>query len=226
MSEIAALIPALDCEATIGALVRGTREHVPLVVVVDDGSSDRTADAAKAAGAEVIRLPANRGKGAALLAGMSALQERGVEHVLTLDADGQHLPGDIPRLLGASAAEPGALVLGARQHPPGSLARIRVFGNRFANRWVWIACGRSLADTQSGFRVYPLRATLALGCRAERFAFETEAVIRAERAGIPIRCVPVRVWNPPPAERISHFRGFSDTVRIVFTVIALILRIW
>jgi len=226
VSEIAALIPALDCEATIGALVRGTREHVPLVVVVDDGSSDRTADAAKAAGAEVIRLPANRGKGAALRAGMSALQERGVEHVLTLDADGQHLPGDIPRLLGASAAEPGALVLGARQHPPGSLARIRVFGNRFANRWVWIACGRSLADTQSGFRVYPLRATLALGCRAERFAFETEAVIRAERAGIPIRCVPVRVWNPPPAERISHFRGFSDTVRIVFTVIALILRIW
>src|SRR5262249_10203673 len=160
----------------IGALVRGTREHVPLVVVVDDGSSDRTADAAKAAGAEVIRLPANRGKGAALLAGMSALQERGVEHGLTLDAAGQHPPGDVPPLLGASAAEPGALVLGARQHPPGSLARIRVFGNRFANRWVWIACGRSLADTQSGFRVYPLRATLALGCRAERFAFETEAV--------------------------------------------------
>jgi len=226
VTETAALIPALDCEATIGAVVRGTREHVALVLVVDDGSADRTADAAKAAGAEVVRLPANRGKGAALRAGMHALRERGASHVLTLDGDGQHLPEDIPRLLRASAAEPRALVLGARQHEPGSLAPIRVFGNRFANRWVKIACGQTFEDTQSGLRVYPLDDTLALGCRAQRFAFETEAVIRAVRAGIAIRSVPVRVYNPPPAERTSHFRGFSDTVRIVFTVIGLLLRIW
>ena len=225
MAEVAALIPALDCEATIGAVVRGTLAHLPLVLVVDDGSSDRTADAAKAAGAEVLRLPANRGKGAALASGLRALREWGATHALTLDGDGQHLPGDVPTLLRASAEAPRALVLGARQHEPGRLARVRAFGNRLANRWVRIACGAVLEDTQSGFRVYPIDATLALGCRARRFAFETEVVIQAVRAGLPIRSVPVRVWNPPPGERTSHFRGFSDTLRIVLTVIGLLLRI-
>jgi glycosyltransferase involved in cell wall biosynthesis len=225
VADVAALIPALDCEATIGAVVRGTLAHVPRVLVVDDGSGDRTADAAKAAGAEVLRWPANRGKGAALRAGLRALHERGATHALSLDGDGQHLPDDIPALLRASAEAPRALVLGARQHEPGSLAPIRAFGNRFANRWVKIACGAELEDTQSGFRVYPIEETLALGCRAKRFAFETEVVIRAVRAGLPIRSVPVRVWNPPPGERVSHFRGFSDSVRIVFTVIGLLLRV-
>ena len=226
MAELAALIPALDCEGTIQAVVQATRPFVPRVLVVDDGSSDRTADAAKAAGAEVLRQPANRGKGAALRAGMRALLRDGVTHVVTLDGDGQHLPEDIPRLLAASAAEPGALVMGARQHEPGSLAPIRAFGNRYANRWVRIACGREFEDTQSGFRVYPVAATLALGCRADRFAFETEVVIRAVRAGLPVRSVPVRVYNPPIEERTSHFHGVKDTTRIVFTVIALLLRIW
>ena len=225
MAELAALIPALDCEATIGAVVRGTLSHVPLVLVVDDGSGDRTADAAKAAGAEVLRQPENRGKGAALRAGMRALRERGATHALSLDGDGQHLPEEIPLLLRAPAETPRALVLGARQHEPGSLAPIRVFGNRFANRWVRIACGQALEDTQSGFRIYPIDETLALGCRANRFAFETEVVIRAARAGVGVRSVPVRVWNPPVGERTSHFRGFSDTVRIVLTVIGLLLRI-
>lgn len=225
MSELAALIPALDCETTIQAVVRGTRRHVPRVLVVDDGSSDRTADAAKAAGAEVLRQPVNRGKGAALRAGMQALREAGVTHVLTLDGDGQHLPEDIPRLVAASAAEPEALLLGARQHEPGSSSPIRRFGNRFANRWVEIACGRAFEDTQSGFRVYPVDATLALGCRAGRFAFETEVLIRAVRAGLAVRSLPVRVYNPPMHERVSHYHGFSDTVRIVLTVVRLLLHI-
>lgn len=226
MLAVAVLIPALDCETTLAEVVRGARAHVAQVLVVDDGSHDGTAQVAAAAGAEVLRHAANRGKGAALRDGMRALLERGATHAITLDGDGQHLPGDIPALLRAIAANPDALVLGARQHPPDSLAKIRAFGNRFANRWVEIACGASLEDTQSGFRAYPLRATLALGCRADRFAFETEVIIRAVRAGIAIRSVPVRVWNPPAAERISHFRGVRDTVRIVLTVVALILHLW
>lgn len=220
------LIPALDCEATVGEVVRGARPHVSRVLVIDDGSRDATAGAAKAAGAEVVRYAATRGKGAALRTGMRILLERGATHALTMDGDGQHLASELPALLRAAAADPHALVLGARRNEPGSLAPIRVFGNRFANRWVRIACGAVLDDTQSGLRIYPLRETLALGCRSDRFAFETEVLIRTARAGRPLRSVPVAVYNPPPGERSSHFRAFSDSLRIVLTVVGLILRVW
>src|SRR5207253_2093987 len=152
--------------------------------------------------------------------------ERGVLRVLTMDGDGQHLPDQIPLLLDAAEADPHALVIGARQVEPGLVAPARLFGNRFANRWVEIACGQSLPDTQSGFRLYPLRDTQALRVRATHFAFETEVLIRAARAGIPIRSVPVRTYYPPIRERISHFRPVWDTVRIIFVVLGLIFRVW
>lgn len=222
----AILIPSLDCERTIAAVVGAARAHADTVLVVDDGSADATAAAAEAAGAEVLRHPRNRGKGAALRSGLELLRRRGCGHVVTMDGDGQHLAEEIPALLRASEAEPTAIVIGARQFEQLTVAPIKLFGNRFANRWVEIACGQVLPDTQSGFRLYPLAATLALGCRADRFAFETEVLIRAARAGVPIRSVPVRAFYPPIEERLSHFRPFADTVRIIFVVVGLILRLW
>ncbi len=223
---VAILIPAFDCEAAIASVVHGAREHVGRVLVVDDGSADCTAAAAAAAGADVLQQASNRGKGAALRLGMGALAAGGATHALTMDGDGQHLASELPALLRACAAEPGALVIGARHVDPGAVAPIKLFGNRFANRWVEIACAHRLPDTQSGLRVYPIREILALGCKADRFAFETEVLIRAARAGVPIRSVPVRVYNPPIHERISHFRPVIDTIRIIFVVLGLIFRIW
>ena len=219
------LIPALDCAGTIEGVVASVRTVVPLVVVVDDGSQDDTAARARRAGAEVLAHGVNRGKGAALLTGMSWLAERGVRRVLTVDGDGQHLASEMPALIAASDAEPGALVVGARRLEGVEVAAVNLFGNRFANRWVEIACGQKISDTQSGFRIYPLRATLALGVRSGRFAFETEVLIRAARAGIPIRSVPVKAYYPPPEERVSHYRRVRDTVRIIFVVLGLILRV-
>jgi hypothetical protein len=129
-------------------------------------------------------------------------------------------------LLQASRREPKALLIGARQIEPGIASPSRLFGNRFANRWVEIACGQALPDTQSGFRVYPLRETLTLEAKARHFGFETEILIRAVRAGLAIRSVPVRVFYPPPDERVSHFRPFVDTVRIIFIVLGLIFRVY
>jgi len=226
MTEVAVLIPALNCEATIGSVVTGARRFVPDVLVVSDGSTDRTVVTATAAGARVIAHDSCRGKGAALLTGLRALAKNGVSRVLTMDGDGQHLPEEIPTLLAASASAPDALIIGSRHLETLATTRARLFGNRFANRWVEIACGQALADTQSGFRVYPLQDTLALGLRARHFAFETEVLIRATRAGLTIRSVPVRVYYPPVEERLSHFRPFRDTVRIVFVVLGLIFRLW
>jgi glycosyltransferase involved in cell wall biosynthesis len=224
MPSVAILIPAYDCAATIAEVVAGARQHVARVLVVDDGSGDDTAARAAAAGAAVLRQPDNAGKGAALRAGFARLAGEGVTHVLTMDGDGQHLASEIPAMLAASAAAPAALIVGARRIAGQEVTPMRLFGNRFANRWVEIACGRALPDTQSGFRVYPLAETLRLGAHAGRFAFETEILIRAARAGLAIESIPVAVYYPPAAERISHYRPWADTVRIIAVVIGLILR--
>src|SRR5574337_265015 len=160
-AEVAVLIPALNAGASIGPVVNGARQFIPRVLVVDDGSSDETAPRAAGAGAAVVRHSTTGGKGAALVTGLRALAEGGIEHAVTMDADGQHLAQEIPALLRAARDDPQAIVIGVRQIPPGATTPMRLFGNRFANRWVEIACGRALPDTQSGFRVYPVRSVLA-----------------------------------------------------------------
>ncbi|MGH7822643.1 MAG: glycosyltransferase family 2 protein, partial [Candidatus Binatia bacterium] len=219
-----ALVPSLDCGATIGKVVRGARRHLADVVVVDDGSSDGTVRAARRAGAEVLRHGENRGKGVALVTGLRHLAARRFSHALTLDGDGQHLPAEMPALLAESAAHPEAIVIGARRIES-EVAWLNRFGNEFADLWVRIVTGRHVADTQSGFRVYPIDATLALGAAGRRFDFETEVVIRAIRAGIDVRSVSVRVHYPPPEERVSHYDKLWDTVRIVQMVVGLMLRV-
>lgn len=226
MATTGIVIPALNCAGTIAAAVRGALAQVPLVLVVDDGSTDDTAARASAAGATVVSHGDNRGKGAALETGLAWMEARGVRSVVTMDGDGQHLSDQVPLLLAAAAESPAALIVGARQVETQSVAPIKLFGNRFANRWVEIACGTAIPDTQSGFRVYPLPETTALRVRARRFGYETEVLIRAVRAGIPIRSVPVQVYYPPIAERVSHFRPVVDTIRIIFVVLGLIFRLW
>jgi len=224
-ASYAALIPALDCAATIADLVRGCREHVARVLVVDDGSADATAEEARSAGAEVFAHGENLGKGAALVSGLRYLQERGFTHAVSLDGDGQHFAAEIPNLLAESRAHPDALVIGARRIES-EVAAINRFGNEFANVWVRIATGRDLGDTQCGQRVYPIGPTLALEPVGRRFDFETEILIRAVRAGMDVRSVPVRVYYPPPELRHSHFDKVWDTARIVEMVVGLMLRLW
>lgn len=196
------------------------------VVVIDDGSTDRTAELAAAAGAIVLANQRNIGKGASLRRGLEWCADRGASHAVTMDADGQHLTSEVPVLLSAVRAHPQAIIVGQRVIDPAAVARNKLFGNQFANRWVEIACRAAIPDTQSGFRCYPVAATLALRCRARRFAFETEVLIRAVRAGMPVVSVPVSVFYPPPSERTSHYRPWLDTVRIILVVLGLIFRVY
>ena len=222
--KTAALIPAYECGRTVGRVVRRTKSIIPDVLVVDDGSSDHTAKFAESGGAEVVRHDVNRGKGAALVTGMRRLAKQGFTHALTLDGDGQHLASEIPPLLEEAEAHPKAIVVGARRSNAGAAA-IKRFGNDFANLWVWVATGIDIPDTQSGFRVYPIAKTLGLGASGSRFDYETEILLRAARAGIEIRSVPIRAYYPPPEKRQSHFDPIADTARIVRTVLGHILRL-
>ena len=203
-------IPAFDEAGTIGGVVRAARAHAP-VLVIDDGSTDGTGAAARAAGATVVTHPVRRGKGAALATALTTARAEGAERVVTLDADGQHDPADIPTLLAASAAAPRAIIVGARldEH---ALPPDRALAIRLAGFWLGWVTGARVADTQSGFRVYPTALLDDVPLRGGRFLFETAVLVDAVRQGWPVREVPIRVV--PFAARPSRFHPLLDGVTI------------
>jgi len=219
-----AVLPCLDAVETVAAVVKGVKSVLPDVIVVDDGSQDDSAEAARQAGARVVRHSANRGKGAALMTGLHEADALGFTQAVTIDADAQHDPGDIPRLLQASRAHPQALVVGARdfdiEHVPGASR----FGRRFSNFWVWLETGTRLSDTQSGFRVYPVRSVLGLEIPPSRFEWEVEVLVRARWGGLPIEEVDVSVHYPPPDAHTSHYRGIEDSLLISLLHVKLVPR--
>jgi flavin-dependent dehydrogenase len=192
---------------------------------VDDGSSDDSADAAAAAGAAVLRLACRRGKGGALRAGFAEALSRGAERVLTLDGDGQHDPDDIPRLLAASAVLPGTLVIGSRLADGGaSMDPARLNALRVAGFFINWLTGRAVADTQSGFRIYPRKLLEAVKPRRGGFVLESEMLLRAAAAGFAIREVPVTPGLG--AGRPSRFRPLRDGTAVATYLIAHGIRRW
>jgi len=222
VSRVGIVIPALDCGAAIGGVVRGVVQAAPgaPVAVVDDGSTDDTACQARSAGARVLRHPCRRGKGAALATGFGWALARGLDGVATLDGDGQHDPAELPALLAAHRRRPAALVIGARriQDPTSSMPSWNRLGNRTSTFWIGVFAGRTIRDSQSGFRVYP-RALIATPPRSRGFETESELLLRAARLGLELEWVPIRTIYEPPAERRSHFRPVWDTLRIITLVL-------
>jgi glycosyltransferase involved in cell wall biosynthesis len=216
VSRTAVAIPALQAAASIADIVRRTRAVLPDVLVVDDGSSDGTAQAARGAGAEVLTHTENRGKGAALVTAFGTLFGRGFDDVVTLDADGQHLPEEIPVLLKAAAS--GAdLVLGTREHLFAEMVPARRVANRLSSWAISWAAGQPLADVQTGFRLYTRRLLEHTGFPEPRFDAESAVVVRAARGGFTIVTVPVRLGFAD-GRTTSHFRPLVDSVRIARSV--------
>jgi len=219
----AAVIPAYNAAKTLGPIVADVRRLIPDVVVVNDASTDATAEVAEAAGAEVLHHPHNRGKGAAVRTGIEHLTARGMDRAVALDADGQHLPQEIPKLLAESDRYPEAMVLAVRDKTGQPIAAMNRFANGVAD-WMtsWVA-GRDFPDTQCGFRVYPLPAVPELRAQGERMEYDIEILILAARAGMNIRNVRTRVYYPPVAERESYYRPIEDTARIAWVMFSSLL---
>lgn len=217
------VVPALDAAETLGAVLDDLRATVGLpLLVVDDGSADATGDVARARGADVLRHPRNRGKGAALRTGLLEAARRGLAAVVTVDADGQH-PGASARVVLEASDDPRALVLGVRDLGRDGAPRSNQFGNRVSNFFLSAFARRPLRDTQCGLRRYPVAETLRLGARADGYAFEAEVVLRALAAGLPVLEVPVAVVYPPAEESRTHFHTVRDPARIVGTVVRTVL---
>lgn len=215
MKSYAATIPAYQAFASIGDVVRRTLPLLP-VLVIDDGSLDGTAEQAREAGAEVIVFPENRGKGAALREAFRVLFERGVDAVVTLDADGQHVPEEIPRLLEFGTGAD--LVLGVRDHLFGDMSSLRRTSNRLSSWAISSLAGCRLNDIQTGFRFYSRRLVETTGFPEHRFDAESAVVVRAGRRGFRIVTVPVRLAFAD-GRTTSHFRPVVDSLRIARSVV-------
>ncbi len=213
MTRIGVLVPTYNNAGAIAAVVRGCLGSGLPVFVVDDGSTDGSGRLAADAGATLLVHPVNRGKGSALLTGMRHLADLGFTHAVCLDADGQHDPADIPDFVDAIEADPDALYAGVRDLS--AAPEVSRFGRRMSNYWIWVATGWRVADSQCGLRAYPLASVLTLGLGGNRYDLEVEVLIRSLWAGTPVRDRPCRVYYPKPEDRVSSFRPFVDTLRII-----------
>lgn len=214
--RVAAAIPAYQAAGSVGAVASRTLSIVGAAIVVDDGSRDGTAEAAGRAGAEVVVLPRNAGKGRALETAFRLLFSRGFDAVVTLDADGQHLPEEIPVLL-ATAGSGADLVLGTRHRDFAAMSSLRRASNTLSSWAISRMAGVDLPDVQTGFRLYTRRLIEAVGFPEPRFEAESAVVVRAARAGFRIALTPVR-QGFVDGRTTSHYRPIVDSLRIAAAV--------
>ena len=217
--KVCALIPAFNEGSTVGRVVTGAARHVAQVLVVDDGSTDGTAERAREAGAEVLRLERNEGKGTAIRAGLAGVLRSDVTHVLFMDGDLQHPPEEIPRLLAEAAATGAAMVVAERLFVRDRMPASRYWANVVGSWALATLMGVDLTDTQSGFRLVRADVLRTLPIEARGYEFETELVVKLARRGARIArvSIPAVYGN----ER-SKLRPVRDTSRNV--ILAVIYR--
>lgn len=211
--RICVLIPAFNEALYIARVVEEARLHVAEVIVIDDGSVDRTAEVARAAGATCLQSPTNCGKASALRAGIAFARDHNFTHVITLDGDGQHLPNDIPVLIHVAEETGADLVIGARFFDRALMPRSRYFSNTVGSRLASALVGCEIQDSQSGFRLFRLDKLDGAKLRSRCYELEMEILIKMVRSGCTIAHAPVRmIYNDGEAR--SKMKPVRDTVRV------------
>jgi len=219
-----AVIPAFNAARTIEPVIVGALPHVERVIVVDDGSHDESADVAAKAGAVVLKHEVNRGKGGALKTGFAYVLEQGFDGVITLDADGQHLPTEIPKLIAARRETGADIIIGGRAHLFGEMLPRRRMANRFASWAISKGSGARVDDSQSGYRFYSASLLRAITLHSDGFDMESEVLVLAGMRHFRIITIPISLGFVDGVAT-SHYKPLSDTLRIFRTaMIARFLR--
>lgn len=220
MKLFAVVIPAYNETLTIKQVVLKALQLTPLVVVVNDASIDNTAELVAQTDAILVNLPQNMGKAKALQAGFKKALSLNVEMVITLDGDAQHNPVDIPKLLNYFSQSPDILCIASRLKDRHNAPFSRRVANAIADFWVSWAAGQPIADSQSGFRLYPASLLKQLAFPYENksgFVFESEVVIDAAHLGYDFAFLPIETVYAEE-RRASHFRAGFDITQITFMV--------
>ena len=214
--RVCVMVPTYNNAGTVVDVVKGILQLTDDLIVVIDGCTDDTRERLDEAGLDIVRVDyaQNRGKGHALLAGFEKALAMDYDYAITIDADGQHLPEDIPVFLEALQKHPDSLIIGARNLHQVNMSSGSTFANKFSNFWFKVQTGIALSDTQTGYRLYPLRRLTGKRFITSRYEAELELLVFSAWANIPIHEVPVNVYYPPKEERVSHFRPFADFLRI------------
>ena len=228
--EVVVIIPTYNNGKTLATVIENVRFYSEAVIIVNDGSTDDTATILDSLQKiQVITHATNKGKGTALKNGLSHAQKAGFRYAITIDSDGQHFASDIPLFIESIENEPDILLVGARNLSSDNMPGKNTFANRFSNFWFTLETGLKLEDTQSGFRLYPLhKIELNRFYYTAKYEFELEAIVFSTWNGVRVKNIPIHVYYPPQAERVSHFRPFRDFTRISIlnTILVLITLLW
>ncbi len=225
------LIPTYNNGGTLKKVIEEVRKYTDNVMVVNDGATDNTSEILSTIdGIEILAYSPNQGKGTALRRGFELAYSKGYQYAITIDSDGQHFAEDIPKFIYKMIEHPDALIIGARNMEQASVPGKSSYGNKFSNFWFWVETGIKIPDTQSGFRLYPLKSLQKMTFYTPKYELEIEIIVRAAWRGVPVLTVPVSVYYAPSAIRISHFRPFKDFTRItllntVLVILALVYYI-
>ncbi len=224
------VIPVYDNERTVLQVALEARRLHPHVLVIDDGSTrlpDDFDNILQTNDIRLIRHPQNCGKGVALQTALKDLHERHIDYMITLDADGQHSPSDIPAfidLLEKEGQNRDLLVIGVRDFNVANVPDSSKFGRKFSNFWIKLETGVTCADTQSGFRAYPVEPLSKLKFHCTRYNFEIEVLTRGLWGGLQLRELPIHVTYEPPEQRVSHFHPWKDNIRLSLLHTTLVTR--
>ena len=223
------IIPTYNNATTLEKVVNDVKEYAQDIIVVNDGSTDPTLQILQnIPDIQIVSYLKNKGKGFALSYGFKFALEKDFDYAITIDSDGQHYASDIPHFVEAMEQNPGVLIIGSRNLIQENMPGKNTFANKFSNFWFRIETGKQLSDTQSGFRVYPLKKNAATKFFTKKYDFELEILVRSAWKGIDIVSIPIQVYYPPEGERISHFKPFRDFTRISLlnTVLVFIAFFW
>lgn len=212
---ICIIVPTYNNERTLARVLNEVLQYANDVIVVNDGATDATLTILKEFNDRltVVSYSPNKGKGYALRQGFEKATEMGFSYAITIDSDGQHFASDLPKFMAAHLEAPNAMLMGSRNLNAEGMPSKNSFANKFSNFWFFVETGIGLPDTQTGFRLYPLRKVKKLWLFTDRFEFEVEVIVKLAWQGVHFIPVPINV-KYDPNERVSHFRPGPDFARI------------